>query len=297
MSKHVAFLGLGIMGGAMARNLAKAGHCVVGWNRSADRPGLSELSKSGVTLVPNVPAAVKDADFIITCVSDVPDVEEVLFGQNGVSGCARPGSTVIDTSTIGLRAAQHFATRLAEHNLKFLDAPVTGGDVGARQGTLTILVGGSRADFDQAAPLFNSIGKSIHYCGPAGSGQAVKLCNQILCAVNMVALSESLALAKQLGIEPSLILECLAGGAGGSWALTNLGPRMTKSDFEPGFMIRDMLKDLRLIDENLTTNELLLPGVKLAQLQFLKAATTFPDGGERKGTQSMLRAYSDAPIK
>lgn len=288
----VAFLGLGIMGAAMAANLARSGQHVRAWNRTPDRPQLAELAVAAdLKICGSIAEAVSDARYIFICVSDVADLEEVLFADGGVLAAAAPGSLVIDTTTTGQKAARQAAERLAKAGIRFVDAPVTGGDVGARQATLTVLVGGSDSDFAEVKPILDCVGRNIVHCGPVGDGQAVKLCNQILCAVNMVAVSEALILAEELGVDKKLIVEALAGGAGGSWALSNLGPRILKSDFGPGFMLKHMLKDLRLIEENLTASEVSLPGFELARELFERAGRADAQIGERQGTQSMIKAY------
>jgi 3-hydroxyisobutyrate dehydrogenase len=247
---QIAYLGMGIMGSAMASNLAKAGHTVRVWNRSPGREGLAKAEAAGCTKCDTIAKAVKDCEIVFTCVSDVKDVEQVLLGPGGVSESSAPDTLVIDTATIGPAAAERINQRLLDTGIRFLDAPVTGGDIGAVNGTLTIMVGGRETDFQRALPVLKAIGKTIRHCGPPGSGQALKLCNQILCAVNLVAVSEALTLARQFGLDEVMLPEVLGTGAGGSWSLQNLGPRIIKDDFAPGFRIKDMLKDLRLVQEN-----------------------------------------------
>jgi 3-hydroxyisobutyrate dehydrogenase len=293
MSKQqgkIAYLGLGIMGSAMTLNFAKAGYEIVGWNRTQPRPGVEEVKKHSISVVETVAEAVQDADYIFTCLGDVPDVEQVLLGP--VKTSAKRNAVVVDMTTIGKAAAIHLNQQLNEAGLRFLDAPVTGGDVGARQGTLTILVGGEKSTFDQVRPLFDAIGKNIVYCGESGSGQAMKLCNQVLCAINILAVSETFALADQMHIDKKLILESLGSGAGASWALTNLGARVEKGDFKPGFTLEHMLKDLRLIEENVSDCD--LPGVDLARQLFEQAGQLGGEQGFRQGTQAMFKAYKTA---
>jgi 3-hydroxyisobutyrate dehydrogenase len=247
---QIAYLGMGIMGSAMASNLAKAGHKVRVWNRSPGREGSAKAEAAGCTKCDTIAKAVQGCEMVFTCVSDVRDVEQVLLGPGGVSESAAPDTLVIDTATIGPAAAAKINQMLLDKGIQFLDAPVTGGDVGAVNGTLTIMVGGRDADFQRALPVLNAIGKTIRHCGPSGSGQALKLSNQILCAVNLIAVSEAFSLARQFGLDEGMLPEVLGTGAGGSWSLQNLGPRIIKDDFAPGFRIKDMLKDLRLVQEN-----------------------------------------------
>ncbi len=232
---------------------------------------------------------------VFTCLGDIEDVEQVLLGPSGVSECALPGAIIADFSTIGPEAAIRIFNSLKVKNLHFLDAPVTGGDVGARNATLTIMVGGDEEPFLKALPVFEKVGKTIKRCGPSGSGQALKLCNQILCAVNMISVCEAFHLAKQLGVDENLVVDVLSAGAGGSWALTNLGPRIVKSDFAPGFALKHMLKDLRLVFENLDGESDVLPGTKLAQALFKQVGESDGNGtggaDGARGTQAMSLAY------
>jgi 3-hydroxyisobutyrate dehydrogenase len=282
----VAFLGLGIMGRGMASNLAKAAQHLVLWNRTA-RPELSTLaSELKATFEADLAKAVKNADLIFTCVTGPKDLQEILFDR-GAAAAAKKGAVIIDCGTIGPKAVKHVAKELGKHGLHFLDAPVTGGDVGAKNGTLTFMVGGDSKDFEVCLPYFNAMGKTVRLCGPVGSGQALKLCNQILCAVNLVAVCESIKLAGELELDPQLVVEVCGGGAGGSWSLSNLGPRIVKDDFNPGFMVKDMLKDLGFVQE--IDGD--LPGVNLAIEQFAQAGKQIGEEAQKLGTQAMAAAY------
>ena len=292
MPKH-AFLGMGIMGASMAANLGRSGLVTNVWNRTTTSPGIQIAKRAGCNVVKSIEEAVNNVDFIFTCVSDAPDVEKVLFSSGGVVENARKGSLIIDFSTIGTKAAKSLGRRLKQIGLRFLDAPVSGGDIGAKNGSLTIMVGGADQDFSDSLTILKVLGKNIHHCGPVGSGQAVKLVNQILCGIHMVALSEAMRLAEILEIDLNLVVEICSTGAAGSWALSNLGPKIIQSDFSEGFKVKDMLKDLRLVNEELLGREF-LSGVNLAQKLFELAITTFPQGqGVLKGTQSMVVAYKN----
>lgn len=289
---NIAFLGLGVMGGSMSANLAKAGYVVKGWNRTSDRPGVKIASEAGVNLVDSIQNAVTDVDIICTCVGDIPDVEAVILGENGVINYAQPGAIVIDFSTIGSQAAQNISQQLNTAQIQFLDAPISGGDIGAKNGTLTIMVGGEQEIFDTCKPVFEAMGKTIRYCGSVGSGQAVKLCNQVLASLNMVGICEAMLLAKKQGIDPNLVVEICSTGAAGSWALSNLGLKVAHGDFEPGFMIKHIIKDLRIVQETLSSNPT-LPGVELAD-ELFKIVQQLDEGtGGNQGTQAMIRAYKD----
>jgi 3-hydroxyisobutyrate dehydrogenase len=293
MQTKVAFLGLGIMGGAMAANLARKGFDVTAWNRSSDRPGITTAREGGAKIAASINEAVATADTIFLCVSDVSDVEEVLLGDVGVVHYARPHALIVDTSTIGPQAARRIAEELKAYKLRFLDAPISGGDIGARNGTLTIMVGGDRADFEECQPLLAAMGKTIRWCGIVGSGQGVKLCNQILVSTYMIGICESMLLAEQIGIDPNLVVEVCGSGAAASWALSNLGMKVALSDFQPGFTIANMLKDLKFVTAIANANDKHLMGVELAQQLF--QAVSELDGGAEQGTQAMIRAYRAKP--
>ncbi len=218
---RVSFIGMGIMGSAMAFNLLRAGHSLRVWNRSQSRAVLAELQDAGADVVPQLKDCVADSDIIFTCLGDEQDVISRLTGaQDSILACgAKRSALVIDFSTIGPEAARAVEGKLSSAGMRFLDAPVTGGDVGARNATLTIMVGGAQADFDQALPLLNVLGKNIRYCGPSGAGQALKLCNQILCAVNMISVCEALTLAQRLDLRPKS-----GGGCAGRRRRWILGP-------------------------------------------------------------------------
>jgi len=289
MNKKVAFLGLGLMGSSMIINLFNQGFPVKGWNRTSERQGVKMAKKAGIIVVPSIAEAVQDADYIFTCVGDVPDVEEVILGKEGVINYAKPNALIVDFSTIGTQGVQKLSTVLNNHHLRFLDAPISGGDLGAKNGTLTIMVGGQKNDFDEVKSLLETMGKNIFFCGEIGSGQAVKMCNQVLCSIYMVALCEAIKMAEKQGIDPNLMIEVCSTGAAASWALTNLAPKIVKSDYDPGFMIKHILKDLRLIKETIDQSEEHLLGLELANSLFAKVATM--NNGLEQGTQAMFRAY------
>lgn len=293
MNPKIAFLGLGIMGGSMAANLARHGFEVTAWNRKRDRPGIETARDAGAAIASSIREAVTNADAIFVCVSDVPDVEAVLLGDAGVVHYARPNALVIDTSTIGPLAAKRIAQALQAYNLRFLDAPISGGDIGAKNGTLTIMVGGKPADFEECQPLLAAMGKTIRWCGPVGSGQGVKLCNQVLVSAYMIGICETMLLAEQIGIDPNLVVEVCGSGAAASWALSNLGMKVAKSDFQPGFTIANMLKDLKFVTEAASNGSSQLMGVELAQQLFQAVQALDGGAGGTQGTQAMIRAYRE----
>jgi 3-hydroxyisobutyrate dehydrogenase len=290
MTQKLAFLGLGVMGAPMTINLANANLNITAWNRTPNSAGVELVKKTTAKVVKTLKEAIETADIIFTCLGDVPDVETVILGEEGVRKYAQPGALIVDFSTIGSKAAQKIATELQQSNLRFLDAPVSGGDIGAKNGTLTIMVGGDEKDFTECKPYFEIMGKNITLCGAIGSGQSVKLCNQVFCAIHIVALCEAMELAKKQGIDPNLLIDVCSTGTAGSWALANLGPKIINSDYNPGFMIKHILKDLRLVQE-LSGED--LAGVKLADNLFKLVAKL--DNGEAslQGVQAMIRAYTN----
>jgi len=244
MAENLAFIGTGIMGGPMAGHLLAAGHSVTVNTRSKARA--DELLKKGAKWAESPAKAAAGADVVFICVPDTPDVESVVLGTNGVISSARAGSVVVDHSTISPAATRKMSTALSSRGVLMLDAPVSGGDVGAKNATLSIMVGGDPKAFDRVKPLFAHMGKTITYCGPSGAGQLTKLVNQILVSVTNLAVSEALNFARANKLDEAKTLAAVSGGAAGSWQLTNLGPRMIAGDFAPGFMIKLQNKDLRL---------------------------------------------------
>lgn len=290
--RDIGYIGMGIMGSAMAGNLIKAGFNVSVWNRTAGK--CDALMEQGAKVAAS-PRAMAEANPDVIClnVSDTPDVEEVLFGADGVAGGAAAGLIVIDHSTISPEATQQFAARLAEQGVTLLDAPVSGGDVGARNGTLSIMVGGPPVTFDRCKPLFDAVGKSITHLGPAGMGQVCKACNQIAVSCNLLGVCEAMALAKKCGLDLAKMIEVVSGGAAGSWQLANLGPRIARGDYDPGFMIDLVLKDLAIVADTARQRNLPLAGTAIAEGYFraVKADDTDGDGANtgRLGTQAMAK--------
>ncbi|MEA5477992.1 NAD(P)-dependent oxidoreductase [Pseudanabaena galeata UHCC 0370] len=295
MTQKIAFLGLGVMGGAMAANLVKRGYSVLGWNRTKERPTISTFTSVGGTLANSLEDAVSFADVVFSCLGDVPDVNEVLIGDQGAMHFAKANTLFIDTSTIGSDAAKNIGNALMHDGLRFLDAPVSGGDVGARNGTLTFMVGGNPEDLQECLPLFEAMGSNIKHCGAIGSGQAVKLCNQTLVSVYMLALCETMQIAEKMGVDPQLVVDVCGSGAAGSWALNNLGLKVAKGDYQAGFAIKHMLKDLRLVQEISDRQNLDfpvdLPAIALAMQNFYKVSQLDDGQGAEQGTQAMIRAY------
>ena len=247
MEEKVGFIGLGIMGQGMVRNLLGAGFDLTVWNRTTSK--MEPLLAAGAKSAENPAALARVCDVIITCVSDTPDVEAVIAGDDGVVDGVEPGNLVIDMSTISPQATMALAERLAEKGVHMLDAPISGGSEGARQGTLSIMVGGEAEQVQRARPLFEAMGKTITHVGGNGSGQTVKLVNQVLVVVNMLAVGEALLFAQAGGLDLEKTLEAVRAGAAGSWMLSNRGPQVIERDWRPGFTIDLQQKDLRLVLE------------------------------------------------
>lgn len=259
--KRVGFIGLGIMGGPMAMNVLKAGYPLTVWNRTASKA--EPLLAAGAQWADSPAEVARRSDVVITIVGDTPDVEEVILGPQGIIHGARPGMVVIDMSTISPHATQRIAARLAEVGVEMLDAPVSGGDIGAREGTLSIMMGGKREVFERCLPILQAMGKRITHVGPNGAGQFTKLVNQIIVVGNTLAMAEGLLFAAKAGLDLEKVLEAVTAGAAGSWMLTHRGPQIIRGDFRPGFTVRWQHKDVRLVLEAAREMHLPLPGTAL----------------------------------
>lgn len=247
MSERVGFIGLGIMGRGMAHNLLRAGFDLTVWNRTASRA--DELAAAGAKVAASPAALAEGCDIIFSCVSDTPDVRAVLLGEGGVIHRVAANALVVDMSTISPQATREIAAALGGRGAHFLDAPVSGGSEGAARGTLSIMVGGEAEQVARATPCFQAMGKTITHVGGHGAGQTVKLVNQILVVVNMLAVSEALVFAEASGADLEKALAAVTGGAAGSWMLANRGPQVLRRDWRPGFTIDLQQKDLRLVLE------------------------------------------------
>lgn len=293
MEKTIAFLGAGgRMGSGMAKNLHRNGFAVRAWNRTADNQRFKELGREGITCVSTIKDAVKEVRIVGICVSRPEDVKELLFGREGVTAHAPACALIIDFSTIGSCAAEDLAAELSKSGLRFLDAPVSGGDVGAQNGTLTIMVGGAAEDYAAAQHVFSAIGKVLRHCGPIGSGQNVKAINQLLCAANTIAVAEALLLAKESGIDPQLIIDICSTGAAGSWSLQNLGPRILASDFTSGFTAGHLEKDLGFVRELANNAKLRLPSFELSEQLYKRLGKLPTEAKEPLASQAVTKALS-----
>ncbi|HEU4401627.1 MAG TPA: NAD(P)-dependent oxidoreductase [Candidatus Polarisedimenticolia bacterium] len=276
---RLGFIGLGIMGRPMAGHLLGAGYPLTVFNRTRARA--EEMAAQGCAVAESPAGVAAAAEVIITMVSDSPDVEQVVAGPRGLLEAIRPGSVVVDMSTISPEVERRLDEALRGRGCALVDAPVSGGDVGARNATLAIMAGGEGAVVERVRPILEVMGRSVTHCGPVGSGQIAKLCNQILVAVTLLGVSEAILFAGRNGLDPTRMIEAVEKGAAGSWQLTNLGPKILARDFAPGFMVDLIQKDLRLVLEAAAGARSPLPATALVQ-ELFRSAQAHGDG--RSGT-------------
>jgi len=277
------------MGGPMARNVAKAGFPLTVYNRTRSKAD-ALAAEVGCAVAETPRAAAEAADVLISIVSDVPDVEQVyLTPGTGIVEAARAGLVCVDMGTVGPDCARRTAEAVAAKGAAFVDAPVSGGTVGAQQGTLSIMAGGTKDAFDRCVPVFEAMGKKIVHCGDVGQGQITKLANQIVVALNLEATCEGVLFALKSGANIDAVLDAVGAGAAGSWAWTNLGPKVAKHDFAPGFKVEHQIKDLRLALAAAESVGLELPGTRLVLGQFEEVLKRNPALAEQ-GTQALITA-------
>jgi 3-hydroxyisobutyrate dehydrogenase len=284
--ERVGFVGTGIMGAPMARNALRAGFPVTVTNRTLARA--EPLAKDGATVAKTPREVAARSDIVVTMVPNTPDVEAAVFGPDGVAAGAREGLLLIDMSTISPALTREFAERAAKNRPPFrtLDAPVSGGEPGAIEARLSIMIGGDAADVQRAMPLFSALGKTIVHIGDHGAGQACKLANQIAVALNNLGVSEALVFAASQGIDLEKTRQVIAGGAGSSWAMQNYAPKMLAGDFRPGFMVDLQQKDLRLVLDNAFADHISLPGAALVHELYNSLQR---DGGGREGNLALIK--------
>jgi 2-hydroxy-3-oxopropionate reductase len=272
----IAFVGLGIMGSPVACHLARAGHTVIGYNRSPEKT--AALVEAGGTAAESIEQAVKDADVVATMVPDSPDVQNVLLADNGVFAHAQPGTLVIDFSTIRPDVTAELGRLGAERGLHVIDAPVSGGEPGAKNATLSIMVGGSDQDFARAKPILDIVGKTIVHVGPNGAGQTVKAANQLIVAGNIELLAEALTFVAAYGVDMPAAVKVLGGGLAGSAVLDQKAPKMLARNFDPGFRIELHHKDLGIVTAAAREAGVIVPvGAVVAQL--MASAVANGEGG------------------
>jgi 3-hydroxyisobutyrate dehydrogenase len=259
----IAFIGMGTMGAPMALNLLKAGHEVIVHNRTRDRE--APVAEAGALRAVTPKEAAAAAEIIVICVSDTPDVEEIILGEKGVIHGAQSGAIVVDMSTISPAATRHVAKKLDKKEIKMLDAPVSGGSEGAQNGTLTIMVGGEPEDFKKALPVLEAMGKTITHIGPIGAGQLTKAINQILISGTYLTVAEGLTLGIKAGLDMKKVVSALSGGAAGSWVLDNRAANVIKNEYPLGFRVRLHRKDLGIALSAAREMEITLPCTALVE--------------------------------
>lgn len=282
---RVAFIGLGIMGRSMAGHLLAAGHPLRVYNRSPE--GAAALVERGAIRCASPAEAAEGSDVVITMVGMPSDVEQVWLGERGILSSARD-ALLVDMTTSSPELARRLAVEAGLRGCRALDAPVSGGDVGAREARLSIMVGGDAEAFDQALPLLQRMGSKVVHAGPAGSGQHTKMCNQLIIASTLMGVCEGLAYAREAGLDPQRVMESIATGAAGSVQLNVMGPKILAGDFAPGFMVEHFLKDLSIALHEADRMQLRLPGAAQARRFYEQLAR---DGLGRQGTQSLFQLY------
>ena len=285
--EKIGFIGLGIMGIPMAGHIMGAGYPLSVFNRTKGKA--SALADKGAAVLDTPAEVAKVSDIIIVMVSDTPDVEQVLFGEGGVYEALAPGKVVIDMSTISAEATRGFYAKLAEKGASLLDAPVSGGEIGAINAALTIMVGGDEAVFDRCTPLLKTMGKTVTYMGPSGAGQTCKMCNQVLIVGALMGICEGFVLASKEGLDLNRFIEVVSGGAAASAQLKICGEKIAKRDFAPGFLMDLLAKDLEIVHQAQRANKLFAPVTALGT-QMVKSVQA-QDGGGRLGTQAIMLSF------
>ncbi|MHC0038627.1 NAD(P)-dependent oxidoreductase [Pseudoneobacillus sp. C159] len=282
----IGFIGLGVMGQSMAKNLINAGYSLIVYTRTEEKA--ENLLDLGAKWADSPKSVAELANVVITMVGYPTDVEEVYLSSNGLIHNCRSNAYLIDMTTSTPSLAKNIYEIAKEKGVFALDAPVSGGDIGARDGKLTIMVGGDKEAFEALLPIFNVLGTNIVFQGETGSGQHTKMCNQIAIASNMIGVCEALVYAKKSGLDPEKVLQSISAGAAGSWSLSNLAPRILQGNFAPGFYIKHFIKDMKIaLDEaeNLGIN---LPGLSLAKKMYEELAD---NGEENSGTQALYKYW------
>jgi len=284
--KAIGFIGIGVMGKSMANHLLSEGYPLFVFSRTKEKA--EELLENGAEWVDNPKEIAEHADIIITMVGYPHDVEEIYFGENGIFAGAKKEAVFIDMTTSTPTLAKKIFEEGKKLGVHTLDAPVSGGDIGAKNGALSIMVGGDVKTFNEMTPIFNILGENIVYQGEAGAGQHTKMCNQIAIASNMIGVTESIVYARKAGLNPESVLKSISSGAAGSWSMSNLIPRVLKEDYSPGFFIKHFIKDMGIALEEAEKMELRLPGLELAKKMYDSLAE---QGEENNGTQALIKYW------
>jgi 3-hydroxyisobutyrate dehydrogenase len=284
---RIGWIGTGVMGSSMCGHLIDAGHRATIYSRTRERA--QPLLDKGADWADTPSGVAAESEVIFTMVGYPADVREVILGDQGVLAGANSGSVIVDMSTSEPSLAVEIAAAAENQEVTGLDAPVSGGDVGARNATLSIMVGGAAETVEAVRPLLAVMGKTIIHQGPAGAGQHTKMVNQTLIASGMIGVCEALLYAHKAGLDPETVLEAVSGGAAGSWSLSNYAPRMLRGDYAPGFMVEHFIKDMEITLNEARRMNLALPGLALAHELYLALRA---QGGGRDGTQSLIRALA-----
>lgn len=284
---RIGWIGTGVMGKAMAGHLLAAGYPMTVYNRSVEKT--NELQANGATVVGSPADVARNSDIVFSIVGYPADVREIYLGDDGLVATATAGSMLVDMTTSQPQLAKEIYQHAKQRGIDVLDAPVSGGDIGAREARLSIMVGGDREVFERVQPCLQLLGKTIVYQGSAGAGQHTKMVNQTLIASNMVGVCEALLYAYKAGLDLETVLQSVSSGAAGSWSLSNLAPRMIQGDFAPGFFVEHFIKDMGIALEEASRMELALPGLALAK-QLYEALRS--QGHGRSGTQALLLALA-----
>jgi 3-hydroxyisobutyrate dehydrogenase len=285
---RIGWIGTGVMGSSMCGHLIAAGYQATVFNRTAEKT--KGLAEKGARVASSVRQVAESSDVVFTIVGYPRDVRDVTLGEQGILAAARPGSVIVDMTTSEPALAAEIAEKAQAQGLHAIDAPVSGGDIGAREARLSIMIGGTKEVAEALRPLFETMGKTIVYQGPAGSGQHTKMVNQILISSNMIGVCEALLYGYKAGLDLNTVMQSVSSGAAGSWSLANLGARMIAGNFEPGFFVEHFLKDMGIALAESRRMNLALPGLALAE-QLYRAVQA--QGFGRKGTQALLLALAD----
>lgn len=282
----VGFIGTGVMGKSLVKHLLNAGHDVTIFTRTKEKA--TDLIELGAGWAMTPKAVAENSNLVFTMVGYPHDVEEVYFGEEGIIASNKKGLTMVDLTTSTPTLARKIDEVSKEHGMFSLDAPVSGGDIGAQNAKLSIMCGGDKETFDRVTPVLNLFGETILYQGPAGSGQHTKMCNQITIASGMIGVCEALAYGKKAGLDLDQVLRSISTGAAGSWSLSNLAPRMIKGNFEPGFYIKHFVKDMKIALEEAEKMNLQLPGLALTKSMYDDLVAL---GYEEEGTHALIKSY------
>lgn len=282
----IGFIGTGVMGKSMIHHLLQRGYTVYVYNRTKEKA--DSLLTAGAHWCDTPKELVQNVEIVMTMVGYPHDVEEIYFGTEGIIENAKEGTIAIDFTTSTPTLAKRVYEEAKKKGIYTLDAPVSGGDIGAKEGRLAIMIGGEQDVYEVCLPLFEILGENIQLQGPAGSGQHTKMCNQIAIASNMIGVCEAVAYAKKAGLDPEKVLQSISTGAAGSWSLSNLAPRMLTEDFAPGFYVKHFMKDMKIALEEAEKLELPVPGLTLAKDLY---AQLIEAGEENSGTQVLYKTY------